>query len=138
MKEKNSRKKVRKFIICFGVIFFLVIGLLTYFSTKIDALLYPVVTAANPYRGSLDPRESTYNYSMPIVPTSSIRDGKLWYVAKNSQGDYYVHSTEVDVVRQTAVRTEIADIDPSISLVICDSNKEIQNGDRVLVKAGVL
>jgi hypothetical protein len=137
MKEKNFRRKFQKFIIGFAVVFFLVIGVLTWFSGNIDALLYPTVTAATTRSGSLDPEQDTYYYSNTIVPTSSIKDGVLWYVAKDSQGDYYVHTTPVDIVRQTAIETEISALPMSV-IPVCESNKELEDGDRVLVKAGVL
>ena len=45
------RVKFQKGIVAFAIIFFLVIGGLTYLSTKIDALLYPTVTVATTNTG---------------------------------------------------------------------------------------
>jgi hypothetical protein len=137
MKDKNFRRKFQKFIVGFAVVFFIVIGVLTWLSGNIDALLYPTVTAATTSNGSIDPEQDTYSYKKTIVPTSSIKDGVLWYVAKDSNGDYYVHTTPVTIVRQTAMKTEIEPLD-IVVMPICDSNKELEEGDRVLVKAGVL
>lgn len=137
---KKSSLKFKKFLIAFAVVFFLLIGGLTYYSNRVDALLYPVVTCATPSKGSLDPREDLLwgNGISTVVPTASVRDGVLWYAQKNEKGEYYVHTTQVQVMEQTAIYTKLEEIDSTISMVICDSNKEIHDGDRVLVKAGVM
>ena len=55
------RVKFQKGIVAFAIIFFLVIGGLTYLSTKIDALLYPTVTVATTNTGYLiDDDDDTY------------------------------------------------------------------------------
>lgn len=131
--------KFKKFVIVFALVFFLIIAGLTYFSSKVDSLVYPVVTCATPSKGSLDPRESAlFGQISTVVPTSSIEDGYMWYVQKNPKGEYYVHKMEVTVIEQTAVYTRLEDTFSSISLVVCESNKELHDGERVLVKAGVL
>lgn len=137
MKSKNTRRKFQKFIVGFAIVFFLVLGLLTWFSDKVDSMVYPTVTVATTYSGSLDTRQDTYYYSNTIVPTASIHGGKLWYALKDSKGDYYVHTTDVTIIRQTSVKSEVSLTVPFV-LPICSSNKELHDGDRVLVKAGVL
>ena len=131
--------KFKKFVIAFAAVYFIAIAGLTYFSSKVDSLIYPVVSCAVPSTGSLDPRESSYfGQTSTVVPTASIKDGFLWYVQKNSSGEYHVYKTEVKVVEQTAIYSRLEDGFKFISLVVCETDKELHEGDRVLVKAGVL
>lgn len=131
--------RFKKFVIVFAVVYFLVIAGLTYFSPKVDSLIYPVVSCATPSTGSLDPRESGYfGQTSTVVPTASIKDGFLWYVQKNSAGEYHVYKTEVTVAEQTAIYSRLEDGFNFINLVVCETDKELHEGERVLVKAGVL
>lgn len=143
MENKNSRNLRRKFqigIITFAVIFFMVMGCLTYFSTRIDSLLYPSVTAANSSSGVLNPGPDYDPYfgNNTLIPSSSVHNGEVLCLKKDSSGKYYeVYSMTVDIIDQNALQTEIPKIDGSI-LVVCDSNKDIKIGDKVLVRSDIL
>ncbi|MCH5201698.1 MAG: hypothetical protein J1F17_00695 [Oscillospiraceae bacterium] len=139
MKEKNIRKKVQIGIITFGVLFFFVLGMLTYFSSQIDSLLYPVVTAATSSTGKLNPPpdyipEFDYN---TLVPSSAVKGNKVQCLRKNQDGTYTVYYYEAEIVDSNAVQTELAHTGDAL-VVVCNSTKELKDGDKVLVRAGVL
>lgn len=135
------RVKFQKGIVAFAIIFFLVIGGLTYLSTKIDALLYPTVTVATTNTGYLiDDDNDTYydpQGGNTLIPTSSIHNGKVYYVIKNTEGNYIVAKKPVDILNQNGLYTEITREDTGF-LAIIDSDKDLKVGEQVLVKADVL
>lgn len=141
MEKKNMRVKFQKGIVAFAIIFFLLIGGLTYLSTKIDSLLYPTVTVATTNTGYLiDDDDDTYydpQGGNTLIPTSSIHNGEVYYVIKNTEGNYIVAKKPVDILKQNGLYTEITREDTGF-LAIIDSDKDLKIGEQVLVKADVL
>lgn len=141
MEKKNMRVKFQKGIVAFAIIFFLVIGGLTYLSTKIDALLYPTVTVATTNTGYLiDDDDDTYydpQGGNTLIPTSSVHNGEVYYVIKNTDGNYIVAKKPVDILNQNGLYTEITRENTGF-LAIIDSDKDLKVGEQVLVKADVL
>lgn len=142
MEKKNMRTKFQKGIVAFAIIFFLVIGGLTYLSTKIDALLYPTVTVATTNTGYIVDNEDDDTYYDPrggntLIPTSSIHNGEVYYVIKNTDGNYIVAKKPVDILKQNGLYTEITREAVGF-LAIIDSDKDLKIGEQVLVKADVL
>ena len=135
------RTKFQKGIVAFAIIFFLVIGGLTYLSTKIDALLYPTVTVATTNTGYLiDDDDDTYydpQGGNTLIPTSSVHIGEVYYVIKNTDGNYIVAKKQIDILNQNGLYTEITREDTGF-LAIIDSDKDLKIGEQVLVKADVL
>ena len=135
-KKKTFHQKFIRGVIAFAAIFFILLGGLTYFSTKIDSLLYPTVTASYSYTGSLE-EHTAYENNNTVVPSSSIHGGEVYYLVKNSQGNYIVASQPVSIINSNGVQTEISRLDMGL-LTICHSNKDIKVGDQVLVKADII
>lgn len=134
--KKDMRKKFQIGVITFGVLFFMLIGALTYLSGQVDSKLYTTVTASLTSSGDLEePNEPFPSYT--LVPSSALKGNTLYYVKRNSQGDYEVTSMEVSVVRANGMLTEIEKL-PMNVLAICDSNKDYELGETVLVKADIL
>ncbi len=136
------RTKFQKGIVAFAIIFFLVIGGLTYLSTKIDALLYPTVTVATTNTGYIVDNEEDMAYYDPrggntLIPTSSVHNGEVYYVIKNTDGNYIVAKKQIDILNQNGLYTEIAKEEKGF-LAIVDSDKDLKVGEQVLVKADVL
>ena len=71
------------------------------------------------------------------MPSSSIHGDEVYYLVKNSQGNYIVTSQPVVILDTNGVQTEIQRLDVGI-LTICHSNKDIKVGDQVLVKADTI
>lgn len=134
--KKTFHQKFIRGVIAFAAIFFILLGGLTYFSTKIDSLLYPTVTASYSYTGSLG-EHTAYENNNTVVPSSSIHGGEVYYLVKNSQGNYIVASQPVSIINSNGVQTEISRLDMGL-LTICHSNKDIKVGDQVLVKADII
>lgn len=142
MEKKNMRVKFQKGIVAFAIIFFLVIGGLTYLSTKIDALLYPTVTVATTNTGYIVDNEDDDTYYDPqggntLIPTSSVHNGEVYYVTKNTDGNYIVAKKQIDILNQNGLYTEITREAVGF-LAIIDSDKDLKVGEQVLVKADVL
>ena len=133
------RVKIQKGIVAFAIVFFLVIGGLTYLSTQIDSLLYPTVTVAVTNTGYIDDEEAFYNPQggNTLIPTSSIHNGEVYCVTKNTDGNYIVAKKPVDIINQNGLYTEIPREDTGF-LAIVDSDKDLKIGQQVLVKADVL
>ena len=110
-------------------------------STKIDALLYPTVTVATTNTGYLiDDDDDTYydpQGGNTLIPTSSIHNGEVYYVIKNTDGNYIVAKKQIDILNQNGLYTEITREDTGF-LAIIDSDKDLKVGEQVLVKADVL
>ena len=134
--KKTFHQKFIRGVIAFAAIFFILLGGLTYFSTRIDSLLYPTVTASYSYTGSLE-EHTAYENNNTVVPSSSIHGGEVYYLVKNSQGNYIVASQPVSIINSNGVQTEISRLDMGL-LTICHSNKDIKVGDQVLVKADII
>ena len=135
-KKKTFHQKFIRGVIAFAAIFFLLLGGLTYFSARVDSLLYPTVTASFFNTGTLQ-KQSAYEGYNTLVPSSSIHGNEVYYLVKNSQGNYIVTSQPVIVLDTNGVQTEIQRLDVGI-LTICHSNKDIKVGDQVLVKADTI
>ncbi len=136
MENKNLRKKFQIGIVVFGVLFFMVLGGLTYISGHIDSMLYTTVTASLTSSGDLDVPDDVFP-AYTLVPASALKGNTLYYVKRNSQGDYEVASMEVQIVKSDGVQTEIEKLEMNV-LAICDSNKDFKLGETVLVKADIL
>ena len=134
--KKTFHQKFIKGVIAFAVVFFILLGCLTYFSTKIDSLLYPTVTASYSTTGTLEKLVAYEGYNT-LVPSSSIHGDEVYYLVKNSQGNYIVASQPVTIISTNGVQTEISRLDIGL-LTICHSNKDIKVGDQVLVKADII
>ena len=135
-KKKTFHQKFIKGVIAFAAIFFILLGGLTYFSAKVDSLLYPTVTASFSNTGTLQ-KQSAYEGYNTLVPSSSIHGDEVYYLVKNSQGNYIVASQPVTIINSNGVQTEISRLDMGL-LTICHSNKDIKVGDQVLVKADII
>ena len=72
-----------------------------------------------------------------MIPTSSINNGEVYYVTKNTDGNYIVAKKPVDILKQNGLYTEITREDTGF-LAIVDSDKDLKIGEQVLVKADVL
>lgn len=132
------RTKFQIGIVAFTIVFFLVLGGLTYLSTQIDSMLYPTVTAAYTNSGTLSD-DKYYNPTAlnTVIPTSSIHNGEVYYLVKNTDGNYIVASKPIEIIAQDGIYTEI----PKESvgyMTIVDCDKDIKVGDQVLVKADIL
>ena len=135
-KKKTFHQKFIRGVIAFAAIFFILLGGLTYFSAKVDSLLYPTVTASFSNTGTLQ-KQSAYEGYNTLVPSSSSHGGEVYYLVKNSQGNYIVASQPVSIINSNGVQTEISRLDMGL-LTICHSNKDIKVGDQVLVKADII
>lgn len=133
-----KKEKLKKYSIRVGVVFFVIVMLLTYFSNTIDNMLLPKVKVASIIKGSILDRDSNLNdntFLIPISALSGFGDSACVYQLNNNEKGYEVWCVNVDVLAQNefyyeVVSSELHDGDQ----IVYSSSKSITDGDKVYLE----
>lgn len=131
-----KKDKLKKYSICFGVAFLIVIAFLTYFSTTIDNMLLPQVKVTQVSYGTINGEQSMEDRY--LVPISAV-------IVMGDTGSVFTART--DESNKTTVREVIVNIKNSDDLyyevtgdgmyggidVVYSTSKSISSGDRVYI-----
>lgn len=135
-----KKDKIKKISLILGVVFFLVVLFLTYFSSTIDAMLIPNVKVTEVIR--VDPESEGGIYSrqdkflVPIKAVSGFGDFGTVFVVNSNLGDdkCYVNEVAIQILGDDGMYYEVT----SSSLnggnrVIYSTSKALESGDRVYI-----
>lgn len=127
---------MKKHITRFGIIFFIVLALLTYFSRTIDNILLPQVKITEVVYGTID--GDVFPEDRFLVPISSVtafgKEGSVFIADTLSDGNTYVTEMQVKICRSDNFYYEVTSKDlHSTMQVVWSVSKPIESGDRVYV-----
>lgn len=129
--------KLKKFTVTFGIIFLIVLGLLTYFSETIDHMLLPQVKTCEIIFGDLE--GNTNNDNVFLIAKSAVIDngGAASVFVADGYGEFETTTvTEYDVnildSDEFYYQVENAQISSSM-LAVYNTSKDIKSGDRVFI-----
>ncbi len=138
MNEENMKKKLKKFSIKFGIIFFVLLALLTYFSSTIDHMLLPQVKVTEIYEGFINEDEirTDSRYLIPLSAVVDLGDSYAVFVIKTDEkGNSTVEEVRIDVTNQDSLYYEaVSDQIFSGTIVVYSTSKDIADGDRVYIE----
>ncbi len=132
-----NNKKLKKYTLRIGIIFLIILALLTYFSKTIDNMLLPQVKVTNVTYGSLDGlmgAEEKY-----LVPISSVCSyGETGYIfafyTDEETNTVEIDEIEVNITGNDDFYYEItSDMLKSSYKVVYSTSKSIADGDRVYI-----
>lgn len=127
-------KKYQKNIIIIGVVFLVIVGLLTYFSSTIDRMLLPQVKVSEPVLSDIE--GNTYFINKYLIPKTALtEDGTVYVVYKDDFSDVgTVDEISVQVNAEDDIYYEIQSDHINISQsVIYAASKEFEVGGRVYI-----
>lgn len=135
-----KKDKIKRISLILGVVFFLVILFLTYFSSTIDAMLVPNVKVTEVIRIDPDSEHGIYHredrFLVPIKAVSGFGEFGTVYVVNSSLGDgkCFVNQVDIQILGDDGMYYEVT----SSSLnggnrVVYSTSKDLQSGDRVYV-----
>ncbi|MBQ8795090.1 MAG: hypothetical protein IJZ54_01575 [Clostridia bacterium] len=136
-----KKDKIKKFSLIFGVVFFLLLLFLTYFSSTIDKMLIPNVKTTEVVRASLSEEGMMYSqedrFLVPVKAVSDFGDNSTVYTVNWVDGDYYVGVADIQIIDTDGMYYEVT----SSGLyggnqIIYSTSKSLQSGDRVYVVEG--
>ena len=132
-----KQDKLKRKIINFGIVFFIVILFLTYSSKTIDNLLLPKVKISDVITGSLSEYPDTM-HTHYLLPLSSVVSEEVVYIINTDEnGDVTVSSVSVAVCDSDDLYYEVtSDSLFSDMQVVYMTSKEISDGDRVYIEEG--
>ena len=127
---------MKKYIIRFGIIFFIVLALLTYFSRTIDNVLLPQVKITEVVYGTID--GDVFPEDRFLVPISSVtsfgEEGTVFTADTLSDGNTYVTEMQVNICRSDDFYYEVTSKELHSTMhVVWSVSKPIESGDRVYV-----
>lgn len=128
---------MKKHIIRFGILFFIVLALLTYFSRTIDNSLLPHVKTTEVVYGTIDGQ--AFSEDRFLVPISSVtsfgEEGTVFIVDTISDSNTYVTEMEVNICRSDDFYYEVTSKELHTAMqVVWSVSKPIENGDRVYIE----
>ncbi len=133
-----KKDKIKRISLILGVVFFLVILLLTYFSSTIDAMLIPNVKTTEVMRGELSEEGYYYNqqdrFLIPVKAVSDFGDSSSVFVINWVNGDYYAEEVSVQILSSDEMYYEVNA--PGLhggNRIIYSTSKPLTSGDRVYV-----
>lgn len=132
-----KQDKLKRTVINFGIVFFIVMLFLTYFSKTIDNLLLPKVKISDVITGSLSEYPDTM-HTHYLLPLSSVVSEEVVYIINTDEnGDVTVSSVSVAVCDSDDLYYEVtSDSLFSDMQVVYMTSKEISDGDRVYIEEG--
>ncbi|MBR3988793.1 MAG: hypothetical protein IKK10_05760 [Clostridia bacterium] len=136
-----KKDKVKKVSLILGVVFFLVILLLTYFSSTIDAMLIPNVKTTEVIRVESDSEHGVYGHEdrflVPIKAVSGFGDSGTVFVINWINGEYYADEISVQIVNDDGMYYEVLSSGlHGGNRIIYSTSKALTSGDRVYVVEG--
>lgn len=132
-----KQDKFKRLVIKFGIVFFIVMLFLTYFSKTIDNLLLPKVKISDVMTGSLSEYPDTM-HTHYLLPLSSVVSAEEVYVINTLEnGDITVSSVSVNICGSDDLYYEVtSDSLFSDMQVVYKTSKDISDGDRVYIEEG--
>lgn len=129
--------KFKRTVIKFGIVFFIVMLFLTYFSKTIDNLLLPKVKVSDVMTGSLSEYPDTM-HTHYLLPLSSVVSAEEVYVINTLEnGDLTVSCVSVNICGSDDLYYEVtSDSLFSDMQVVYKTSKDISDGDRVYIEEG--
>lgn len=136
-----KKDKIKRISLIAGVVFFLVILLLTYFSSTIDAMLIPNVKTTEVIRVESDKEHGMYGgedrFLVPIKAVSGFGDGGTVFVINWVNGEYYVDEISVQILNDDGMYYEVNSSGlHGGNRIIYSTSKPLTSGDRVYVVEG--
>ena len=129
---------MKKYIIRFAIVFFIVIALLTYFSKTIDSFLLPQVKVTALETGTLNEQSSSNDmkthYLLPLSSVTSFGSDGTVFVLQTEESDT-VTEVSVTIHDSDDFYYEVTSDDLYSEMrVVYSVSKLITNGDRVYVE----
>lgn len=135
-----KKDKIKKISLILGVVFFLVLLFLTYFSSTIDAMLVPNVKVTEVIRIDPESEHGIYHHEdrflVPIKAVSGFGDYGTVFVINSNLGDdkCYVNEVGIQILSDDGMYYEVTSSSLSGgSRVVYNTSKDLQSGDRVYV-----
>jgi hypothetical protein len=136
MRYNMKNEKLKRYSIKIGIIFLIVLAMLTYISTTIDNILLPQVKIAQAEAGSLDGLSSENpKYLLPISSVIDSGDSATTFVVNTDEnGKSTVEEVLVEITGSDELYYEItSDSIYSDTQVVYSTSKSISNGDWVYI-----
>lgn len=128
--------KFKRIVIKSGIVFFIVILFLTYFSKTIDNLLLPKVKVSDVITGSLSEYPDTM-HTHYLLPLSSVVSEEVYVINTLESGDVTVSCVSVNICDSDDLYFEVtSDSLFSDMQVVYKTSKDIFDGDRVYIEEG--
>lgn len=128
--------KFKRIVIKSGIVFFIVILFLTYFSKTIDNLLLPKVKVSDVITGSLSEYPDTM-HTHYLLPLSSVVSEEVYVINTLENGDVTVSCVSVNICDSDDLYFEVtSDSLFSDMQVVYKTSKDISDGDRVYIEEG--
>lgn len=128
--------KFKRIVIKSGIVFFIVILFLTYFSKTIDNLLLPKVKVSDVITGSLSEYPDTM-HTHYLLPLSSVVSEEVYVINTLKNGDVTVSCVSVNICDSDDLYYEVtSDSLFSDMQVVYKTSKDISDGDRVYIEEG--
>ncbi len=136
-----KKDKIKRISLIAGVVFFLVILFLTYFSSTIDAMLIPNVKTTEVMRVESDTEHGMYGYEdrflVPIKAVSGFGDSGTVFVINWINGEYYADEISVQIVNDDGMYYEVISSELyGGNRIIYSTSKALTSGDRVYIVEG--
>lgn len=128
--------KFKRIVIKSGIVFFIVILFLTYFSKTIDNLLLPKVKVSDVITGSLSEYPDTM-HTHYLLPLSSVVSEEVYVINTLENGDVTVSCVSVNICDSDDLYFEVtSDSLFSDMQVVYKTSKDISDGDRAYIEEG--
>ncbi len=139
-----NKDKLKTWSVRAGVLFLIIVALLTYFSDTIDTMLLPKVKVTEVIADTLTgERDENPNNNHYIVPHSAIsvigNSGILYAVKQDTESKGYVYCVYVTIEAQDELYCQVTSGDTIFNgqYVIYSTSKEISHGSRVYIEEGI-
>lgn len=133
-----KENKLKKYSIRFGIAFFIILAVLTYFSSTIDNMLLPKVKVIDVKVGTLkeDDGGLETKYLLPISSVVSSGDsGTVFVIKNNDDKKTTVEEITVSIKDSDDLYYEVTSENLFSEMqVVYSTSKSISNGDRVYVE----
>lgn len=135
-----KENKLKKYSIRFGIVFFIMLAVLTYFSNTIDNMLLPQVKVTDVITGSLNAEEDgpETKYLLPISSVTSMGNtGTVFVIVTNENEKTFVDEVNVNIINSDDLYYEVTSDNLYSSMqVVYKTSKNIYDGARVYVEMG--
>ncbi|MBQ2687504.1 MAG: hypothetical protein IJF52_02605 [Clostridia bacterium] len=122
-----------------GLIFFIILIFLTYFSSTIDNMLLPKVKTTEVIRGTLvkeeNPNPNDNKFLIPISAVSGF--GGSVFVLNRVNDDYIVNEVNISILASDEMYYEVSSFELyGGNKIVYKTSKSISDGDRVYLEEG--
>lgn len=133
-----KENKLKKYSIRFGIVFFIMLAVLTYFSNTIDNMLLPQVRITDVITGSINEEEDgpETKYLLPISSVTSMGNtGTVFVIVTNENDKTFVDEINVNIINSDDLYYEVTSDNLYSSMqVVYKTSKDIYDGARVYVE----